>query len=108
MAHLPAEALHDIRKHAKRLRYAIEFFSPLFPAKPVRRYLSRLERLQEALGAVNDTAVAAGLMAQLGGDADRAFATGVVLGFGAGQGARAVRRVERAWSRFYRAAPFWD
>ncbi len=107
VTHLSAEALHDVRKHAKRLRYATEFFAPLFSAKQVRRYLPRLERLQEVLGGVNDTAVAAGLMAQLGGGADRAFASGVVQGFGAGRSAHASRRVERAWSRFLRAAPFW-
>ena len=108
VAHLPAEQLHDIRKQAKRLRYAIEFFAPLFPEKPVRKYLSRLEHLQEVLGAVNDTAVAAGLMAQLGGGADRAFAAGIVQGFGAGRSAGAADGVERAWAKFYRAPPFWD
>lgn len=106
--HLGAEELHEVRKQAKRLRYATEFFAPLFADKPVRKYLPRLEDLQEALGAVNDTAVAAALMAQLGGGADRAFAAGVVQGFGAGRSARHAGRVQRAWAKFCDATPFWD
>jgi CHAD domain-containing protein len=105
-AHDPAE-LHELRKQAKRLRYATEFFAPLFPDKPVRRYLPRLEDLQEELGALNDRTVAAALMEQLGGGADRAFAAGVVMGFGAASSARAAARIQRAWDKFIQARPFW-
>ena len=108
LAGLTPPQLHDIRKHAKRLRYATEFFAPLFPEKSVRKYLPRLEELQEVLGAVNDTDVAANLMAQLAGGADRAFAAGVVAGFGAARATRAAKRVQRSWERFTRADPFWD
>ncbi len=104
---VPAEQLHEIRKQAKRLRYAIEFFAPLFPEKQVRRYLSRLEDLQEDFGIFNDAAVAAGLAASLGAGADRAYAAGVIQGFGAAAQLRASRHVVRGWSRFYRATPFW-
>jgi CHAD domain-containing protein len=105
---VPAEQRHDIRKQAKRLRYTIEFFARLFPEKQVRRYLARLEDLQEDFGTFNDAAVAATLAASLGGGADRAFAAGVVQGFGAAAQLRADRHVARSWSRFYRATPFWD
>ena len=108
VAHLSPGALHDVRKQAKRLRYTAELFAPLFPVKPVRKYLDRLEHLQAALGTVNDAVVAAGLLVQLGGGADRAFAAGIVQGYGAGRGAESARRVARAWSKFYRATPFWD
>jgi triphosphatase len=102
------EQLHEIRKQAKRLRYAIEFFVPLFPEKQVRRYLARLEDLQEDFGTFNDAAVAADLAASLGGGADRVFAAGVVRGFGAASQLRASRRVAQGWGKFYRATPFWD
>ncbi len=108
ISHLPAPALHDIRKQAKRLRYTTEFFAPLFADKAVRKYLPKLAELQEALGAVNDLDVAAGLTRQLEGGADRAFAAGVVQGFGAARAARASARVQRVWEKFYRATPFWD
>jgi triphosphatase len=103
-----AEQLHDIRKQAKRLRYTIEFFAPLFPEKQVRRYLSRLEGLQEDFGTFNDAAVAATLAASLGTGTDRAFAAGAVQGYAAAAQIRATRQVTRGWSRFYRATPFWD
>ncbi len=105
---LPAAELHDIRKLAKRLRYATEFFAPLFAGKAARKYIARLADLQEVLGAVNDTEVAGHLMAQLAGGADRAFAAGVVQGFGAARGRRAAAKVQDAWGRFTRASPFWD
>jgi CHAD domain-containing protein len=105
---IAAEQLHEIRKQAKRLRYTIEFFAPLFPEKQVRRYLTRLEDLQEDFGTFNDAAVAATLAASLGAGTDRAFAAGVVQGFGAAAQIRAARHVKRGWSKFYRATPFWD
>ena len=103
-----AEQLHDIRKQAKRLRYTIEFFAPLFAEKQVRRYLSRLEDLQEDFGTFNDAAVAATLAASLGTGTDRAFAAGAVQGYAAAAQIRATRQVTRGWNRFYRATPFWD
>ncbi len=105
---LPVTELHDLRKHAKQLRYATELFSPLFSEKAGRKYLVRLARLQEVLGAVNDSAAAAILLDQLAGGADRAFAAGVVQGFGAARARRSAARVQAAWARFVRASPFWD
>jgi CHAD domain-containing protein len=104
---LPVERLHDTRKQAKQLRYGIEIFAPLFGEKAVRKYLPYLETVQEELGLLNDRAVAAQLMGQIEGGG-RAFAAGVVMGYGAAGQARTLKRVDRAWSRFYRATPFWD
>jgi CHAD domain-containing protein len=108
LAMLPAEALHDVRKQAKRLRYAAEFFTPLFAEKPVRRFIARLEKLQEALGTMNDAHVARALMDQLGGGAGRAFASGAVQGFVAAHSASAGAQVEHVWAKFRRQAGFWD
>ena len=105
---LSPHELHEVRKQAKRLRYATEIFAPHFAERRVQKYLAKLERLQAVLGTVNDTAVAAGLMAQLGGGLDRAFAGGAVQGFGAGRAAHYSSRVDRAWNRFTKASPFWD
>ena len=107
LAALPAEALHDVRKQAKRLRYASEFFAPLFAEKPVRRFLGRLEQLQEALGALNDAAVTKTLLAQLGSGSDRAFASGVVQGFVAAQSVKTGAEVEHVWGKFRRQEVFW-
>lgn len=54
---LPDEARHELRKDAKKLRYASEFFAPLFGhRKRKRRFLSALGDLQDHLGALNDLA----------------------------------------------------
>ena len=102
-------ALHDIRLHAKRLRYACEFFSPLFPGRNTSRFLRRMSALQERLGLINDGVVAQSLMAELPERAPgRAYATGVVRGFVAGQSNSGLRKLERTWQRFLRIEPFWQ
>ena len=53
----PAESLHDLRKSCKRLRYLLEFFRGIHPAKPVERTIARLKRLQDNLGAYQDVQV---------------------------------------------------
>ena len=57
----PAER-HRMRICFKKLRYAIEFFAPLLPAKPLKRYLSALTRLQDELGLINDHVTAQALI----------------------------------------------
>jgi CHAD domain-containing protein len=107
LAAMPAESLHGVRKQAKRLRYAAEFFAALFAEKPTRRFLARLEQVQESLGLLNDATVARSLMAKLGGGADRAFASGAVQGFVAAQSVRAGAEVEHVWGKFRRQEVFW-
>ena len=106
LRHLPVPALHELRKDCKRLRYAAEFFTPLFPAKPGRRFLRHLSGLQEALGLLNDGAAAAGLMAQLG-RAGEGYAAGLVNGFAAAGSSATRAAVRQAWHGFRHADPFW-
>ena len=106
LRHLPVPALHDLRKDCKRLRYAAEFFTPLFPAKPGRRFLRHLSALQETLGLLNDGAAAAGLMAQLGRPGE-GYAAGLVNGFAAAGSSATRAAVRQAWHGFRHADPFW-
>ena len=53
----PAESLHDLRKSCKRLRYLLEFFGDVHPARPVERTIARLKRLQDNLGTYQDAQV---------------------------------------------------
>jgi triphosphatase len=53
-----APARHRLRVAYKRLRYALEFFAPLFPAERLRDYHLSASGLQEMLGRLNDLAVA--------------------------------------------------
>jgi CHAD domain-containing protein len=62
------EALHEIRKAAKRLRYAAESATPVL-GKPARRLTRSAKRLQTLLGDHHDTAVARDLLRRVGVEA---------------------------------------
>lgn len=53
----PAEALHELRKSCKKLRYLLEFFQCLYPAKRHRRLVKALKGLQDNLGDFQDLEV---------------------------------------------------
>jgi CHAD domain-containing protein len=99
-------SLHGLRLKAKRLRYAAEFFAPLFVEKSTSRFIRRLAVLQERLGVFNDTTVADALLRELSGSPG--FAAGLVLGFTAARGAGVRPKIDAAWARFRRRDPFWD
>ena len=103
---LPVEALHELRKDCKRLRYAAEFFAPAFPGRPSKIFLRRLTDLQEQLGRLNDAAASAQLMAQLG-RVGRGYAGGMADGLAAASALPARARIIKSWKRFKRADPFW-
>jgi inorganic triphosphatase YgiF len=70
LAELHPEARHELRKDAKKLRYAIDFLNPLFPGKDQREdreaFVKALSKLQDGLGALNDRTVAVSLLNRLG------------------------------------------
>jgi triphosphatase len=79
---LDIPALHALRLRAKRARYAAEMFAGLDDSKGQQRTIRRIAALQQHLGMLNDGAVAADLMQELGGPAGRhGYAVGVVTGF---------------------------
>ncbi len=49
-----AEALHELRKTCKKLRYLMEFFQSLYPARQMRELIQALKGLQDNLGTFND------------------------------------------------------
>jgi CHAD domain-containing protein len=100
------EALHELRLEAKRLRYAAELFAPLWGGKAARRFLKRLSALQEALGTVNDAAVARGLLASLDGGAP-AWAAGAGEGFAAARAGPARESALSRWDDLAAAKAFW-
>lgn len=62
------EARHAARITAKQLRYALEFFGPILDAPAATAAAKALARLQDALGLINDAAVAQGLLRELATD----------------------------------------
>jgi CHAD domain-containing protein len=53
----PHESLHDLRKRCKELRYALEFFAPLYGPSELRNVIGDLKRLQDCLGEFQDNEV---------------------------------------------------
>ncbi|HSZ39350.1 MAG TPA: CHAD domain-containing protein [Trebonia sp.] len=53
----PSESLHDLRKRCKELRYALEFFAPLYAPSSYGRVIGDLKRLQDCLGTFQDNEV---------------------------------------------------
>jgi CHAD domain-containing protein len=66
----PPQALHDLRKRCKELRYQIEVFASLYDPGEQWRAVSELKALQDCLGEFQDTDVQAGEL--------RAFATAMM------------------------------
>ena len=57
--HSPPEALHDLRKSCKKLRYLMEFFQSLYPKKRIRPLIKALKGLLDNLGGFQDLEVQA-------------------------------------------------
>ena len=74
LTHLDDEHRHEVRKDAKKLRYAAEFFVSLYTGRKARRrledFLDHLEDLQDRLGQLNDIAAVPELLAALGLDVE--------------------------------------
>ncbi len=49
--------VHDLRIQCKKLRYLMEFFSPMYPAKKIKGLIRALKHLQDNLGLFNDYSV---------------------------------------------------
>ncbi len=99
----PPEALHDLRKRGKELRYLLELFGTLFPRSVVKPMVSALKGLQDVLGRFQDRAIQADLLRGLGrelaaseGGPDALMALGLVMeALHADQGAARARFAER-------------
>ncbi|MGB5670520.1 MAG: CHAD domain-containing protein, partial [Sedimenticolaceae bacterium] len=55
----PAEQMHELRKDCKKLRYLIEFFLDLYPAKELKKLVRALKDLLDNLGEFQDLEVQA-------------------------------------------------
>ena len=53
----PPEALHELRKSCKKLRYLMEFFQSLYHENQIKHFIKNLKGLQEVLGKFQDLAV---------------------------------------------------
>lgn len=112
---LPAEERHEVRIALKKVRYASEFFSSLYPERRTQPYIAAMRQLQNALGSANDVATAETLTAMLvktvrrGTKEAEAIRLGVgkVLGWHTRDSKEANTDVVALWKRFSKSRPFW-
>jgi CHAD domain-containing protein len=98
---------HKLRIALKKLRYAAEFFAPLYPRRRTKKFIKTLKVLVDELGAANDAHGVPGVLALLGEQAELGFAKGVVIGWYRAREKRLARRAMRSWRTFKRLRPFW-
>jgi CHAD domain-containing protein len=95
----PDAALHEVRKRAKRTRYAAELGRDVF-GKRAMRLAERLADVQDGLGEVQDTVVAEERLRALRLPSGSAFVAGMLV-----CGERAARADARdRWPRLWKAA----
>jgi triphosphatase len=105
---LEPEARHELRIAVKKLRYACEFFAPLFPGtarcKRKKALRSALGDLQDRLGDLNDVAVAAAMH----GMGEHEAAARLLAQDLAGRSDEHLAGAIKAYREFAAAEPFWD
>jgi len=91
--------LHALRKAVKKLRYCVEFLSPLSSHKQVKAYLRQCKRLSKQLGGLNDAVVAVAMAEQLGGERQPELAPAVaaLARWAADQQAAARHNLPKNW-----------
>jgi triphosphatase len=110
---LSDEQRHNLRIALKKLRYAGEFFAPLFDKDHVEEFAKRLSRMQDSLGAVHDVVVARETLARLTAtahepsDSGLSFAAGIVYGWHLDRATHIFKKSVKRWKKFANTEPFW-
>jgi len=106
---------HRLRIALKKLRYASEFFAPLYKDKAVARFMGPLKELQDLLGHLNDTAqlraIVGRLMLEEAAEApvqaDLSHAAGLLLGWHQATAEAKAAQMHKRWKAFQKAELFW-
>jgi CHAD domain-containing protein len=104
----PDRDLHDLRKRAKKLRYAAEAAEPAL-GRPARRLAKAAARIQSRLGDLNDAVVGTALLAALAAREPRvAFTAGQLSGLLIAQGQQVRDEWQGDAKRLKRRAKEWS
>jgi triphosphatase len=107
---LNIDAQHDLRIDLKKLRYAAEFFLPLYATHaPAKRYVKRLAKVQASLGRARDIASSRILLEAIRQDDQPALrlAVGAVAGWQARDRIAVANTLRKKWRRFKSTPSFW-
>ncbi len=113
MAALSPDDRHALRIQLKKLRYAAEFFAPLFERKKTAPFLKQLSELQDIFGTMNDAEMAGKIVARLlkaGGADEREdlrAAAGLISGWHMGRADLNWKKAMRRWKQFSKTPLFW-
>ena len=112
LANLTAAQRHELRKELKKLRYAVEFFARLFPAKRTERFLRHLKDLQVVFGDLNDVAVMKALFAsshpRFANDPGLQRPIGWVIGASQARAEMQWNATTALWRKLRKSRVFWD
>jgi CHAD domain-containing protein len=102
---------HELRKELKKLRYAVEFLSPLFAAKRVESFVKRLKKLQTVFGELNDAATVKAMFVRrevrCASDPGTQRAIGWVVGANQARADYGWAGAKGLWRKLEDTRPFW-
>jgi len=110
LEHMHPEARHAARIAAKKLRYASEFFTSLYPSAKSRSFIRKLSQLQDCLGVLNDIATTEKLLRQLIGtspDIKLDEVQHLFAHWNASNKIHFVANLNENWLAFVSQKPFW-
>jgi CHAD domain-containing protein len=104
-------AMHQLRIECKKLRYAAEFFRPLFPG--MDKFIARMKGIQDVLGVMNDLALTQGLLDTLlserSMDAPLQRYAGALIGWRSYHFQQLLADFDTHWEALVAARrPWWD
>lgn len=108
---LSIEQRHELRKRAKKLRYALEFLKDVTEGEDKLAFLKALKKLQTILGKLNDAAMIEALFDDhaetLLGDTDSALIAGRLIGMYQERSDHAWIDAKTRWDTLMSIAPPW-
>jgi inorganic triphosphatase YgiF len=113
LSRLSVEERHHLRIALKKLRYSAEFFAPLFSAKAVSAFLSRLSKLQDLFGVLNDASTVEKTLRRIAehsgeqAQAELHQAAAFVEGWHQSRVPMTWKKAKKRWKRFAKTEPFW-
>lgn len=99
---------HDLRKELKKLRYVVEFLTPLYPQRRVGPFVKRLKKLQTIFGELNDATMVQAMFAEPAlSSADCERAIGWITGASLARADYGWARARALWRDLEGCRRFW-